>query len=42
MNIREKKALKILSAEYDQLTDDEIKALIGKNQFKEIPYDKEN
>ena len=36
----EKKALKIWSYEYDRLTEDEIKALIKKNNFKEINYDR--
>lgn len=36
----EKKALKILSDEYDQLTEDEIKTLIKNNKFKEINYDR--
>ncbi|MCK5215564.1 MAG: type II toxin-antitoxin system RelE/ParE family toxin [Candidatus Omnitrophica bacterium] len=36
----EKKALKILSDEYDQLTGDEIKTLIKNNKFKEINYDR--
>lgn len=35
----EKKALKILSDEYDRLAEAEIKVLIKKNQFKEIAYD---
>ena len=36
----EKKALKIWSYEYDRLTEDEIKALIKNNNFKEIHYDR--
>ena len=36
----EKKALKILSDEYDQLTENEIKVLTRNNKFKEIDYDK--
>ena len=35
----EKKALKILSNEYDQLTNNEINAAIKNKQFREIPYD---
>ena len=34
----EKKALKILSNEYDRLTEDEIKIAIRSCQFKEIDY----
>jgi len=36
----ERKALKILSHEYDHLTEDEIKKLIKKNKFMEVNYDK--
>ncbi len=36
----EKKALKILSEEYAQLTESEINILIKNNKFKEIDYDK--
>lgn len=36
----EKMALKILSHEYDHLTEDEIKILIKKNKFMEVNYDK--
>ena len=36
----EKKALKILSHEYDRLTADEVEILMQKNQFTEVDYDK--
>ena len=36
----EKRVLKIWSDEYDRLTEEEIKALIKNNKFKEINYDK--
>ena len=34
----EKKALKIWSDEYNQLTEDEIRVLVKNNKFKEINY----
>jgi hypothetical protein len=36
----EKKALKILSYEYDHLTEEDIEILIQKNRFTEVDYDK--
>jgi hypothetical protein len=37
----DKKVLEILSREYDQLTDTEISAMVGKNTLKEIKYEKQ-
>ena len=41
LTTEEKKALKILSQEYDQLTAGEIKALIRNTTFEEIHYDRQ-
>jgi hypothetical protein len=38
----EKRASRILSNEYERLTDDEINMMVRKNQFKEIYYDQKS